>query len=239
MDIKTAHDDDTAIDVSKLTSDLSHEMRTVLGGVIGINELLLTSQLDPHQRTLAQVLEQSTRILLAALDDTVTLSRLMQNNLKIDSAPFDIRAVIAETTDHLGFLMEGKGIVLSLKIDAMPQLVLADRARVKQIIHALILRLVNVLEKTTVEIAASFSNTKANAGEFHFSISGGPIGQFDEQHLSTLTEPIRPGRRYESSWLALYLCYRLTTLMNGACGSVLESKHCKLWITLPMQMPST
>lgn len=225
------------IDADKLVCDLSHELRTVLGGVIGINELLMASELDPQQRQLSQVIERSAKILLSVLDDTVTLARLNQKANQVDQHPFDLRKTILEVKEQLNYLLEARKITLQTDTQTLPPLVVGDSAAIKQILFILMLRLINAVEKTKVALCVKLEPGQGEVGELLIAVSTEPVGVFDERHLSTLNEPMRADRRYDSAWISLYLCHRLVGLLRGTCGADFAPTRCTLWSRLPLSSP--
>ena len=88
---------DEAMEASRLKSEflatMSHEIRTPMNGVIGLNELLLRTDLDDHQRRLAEGLQRAGLTLLGIINDILDLSKIESGKLELEAVDFDVRSV--------------------------------------------------------------------------------------------------------------------------------------------------
>ncbi len=107
---------DQAMEASRLKSEfvatMSHEIRTPMNGVIGLNELLLRTPLDDHQRRLAQGLQSAGLTLLGIINDILDLSKIESGKLELEEADFDVRAVLERVGAVLGGPAHEKGLEL-------------------------------------------------------------------------------------------------------------------------------
>jgi signal transduction histidine kinase len=225
------------IDKAEFVSDLSHELRTILGGVIGINELLLASELSPHQRQLSQTVEQSSKALLLMLNDIVDFTRMELNKVSSESVPFDVKELISEILPQLDYLLKEKHGKVDIKFKTIPPLIVSDRNCIRQIMFFLLLHMIKASAGETVQILLTCADVSDNRGDLRVSTSAS-IGEYDHLYLSTLNEPLNSVRKYDSRWLALYLCHRLVAKMKGTCGAEFNGRNCQLWVTLPVGVPN-
>ena len=75
---------------SELLALASHELRTPMGPIVSMTELLLASPLDNTQRRYGETLQQSAKSLLAVLNDVLDFSKLEAGHCELDLAPFDL-----------------------------------------------------------------------------------------------------------------------------------------------------
>jgi two-component system sensor histidine kinase BarA len=227
-----------SVDRSILVSDLSHELRTLLGGVIGVNELILASDLTAHQRQLSKTIDQSSKTLLTVLNDIVDLSRLEAGKIVFESAPADIQKILDEAVSGFDGLVTARRVKLKHTYSALPPIVLIDANRLRQIATYLLARLISCVEGGTIRLNASAEELSEDQCRVTIKVTGDPIGNYDHVYLTTFSEPLKPGRKHDSRWLSLYLCRHLTLLMGGECGSTINDKTCELWVSVPMKKPA-
>jgi signal transduction histidine kinase len=80
---------------------MSHEMRTPLNGVIGVNDLLLQTPLDVEQRELADLISTSARSLLSLINDILDLTRVESGKLELEYFNFDVRNTVEDAIDSV------------------------------------------------------------------------------------------------------------------------------------------
>jgi signal transduction histidine kinase len=80
---------------------MSHEMRTPLNGVIGVNDLLLQTPLNEEQRELAELIRSSAGSLLSLINDILDLTRVESGKLELEYFDFDIRNTVEDAIDSV------------------------------------------------------------------------------------------------------------------------------------------
>jgi signal transduction histidine kinase/ligand-binding sensor domain-containing protein/CheY-like chemotaxis protein len=209
---------------SDFLANVSHELRTPLTGVIGMADLVLQSELEPMQCENLGVLRQSASGLLGILNDILDLSKVDVGRMELMIETFDPRQCVEEAVQTLAAPAQGKGIGLSSDwAGEVPQRVLGDPLRLRQILLNLLSNAVKFTDTGEVTLLASCRrlDSKMEPGgiELQFSVSdtgmGIPVSQ--QEHIFEAFRQVDNSltRRYGGTGLGLAICKQLAELMDG------------------------
>jgi signal transduction histidine kinase/DNA-binding NarL/FixJ family response regulator len=143
-------------------ANMSHEVRTPFQGLLGMLTLLDEPNLSGRQRDYLQTARDSAMHLLGVLNDILDVSTMESGTLKLSVAPVPLHNVVQEVVDLMQVAALDKG--LELRIDAandLPEWVMADATRVRQILY----NLINNAIKFTPEGLVSASVTRGEPGQ--------------------------------------------------------------------------
>ncbi len=148
-DLELARDRADTADRAKsaFLGSISHELRTPMNGVLGAAQLLAGTRLNAQQRDYIGIIQDSGAILSSLLNDILEMTRVLAEGVQIEASDVDLAALLPRIVEPWSARAAAKGLDVDIEIDpAVPAVVLADPARIGQIVNSL---LSNALKFTT------------------------------------------------------------------------------------------
>lgn len=200
---------------SRFLAMMSHEIRTPLNGVMGTASLLANSELTAEQREHVNALCNSGQMLMTILNDVLDFSKIEANRMGLEELALSPRDLV--TGIHRLYLARAaeKGLRLMMSIEEpVPQWVVGDAVRLKQILGNLLSNAIKFTARGTVGI-----RVWSTSEHLCFEIYDEGIGITITQQAK-LFEPFVQGdaattRRFGGTGLGLAICARLVGLMKG------------------------
>jgi len=122
-----------------LFSMLSHEIRTPMNGIVGMTDLMMTTEMNEQQKYYMEIINESNTRLLEFLNDVLEFSKMEAGQLTVEEEPFDIIATLEETVYLFSTKALEKNLEMILNTDSeIPLYVVGDAPKVRQIIMNLL-----------------------------------------------------------------------------------------------------
>jgi len=207
---------------SELLATVSHEVRTPLGAIISMAELLLATTLDDRQRHYAETLQRSGRGLLTLLNDILDYSKLEAGRFELEQVPFGFAELMQSVSEGLKARAGEKGLASSVDIaEAFPEKLIGDPVRIAQILNNLSDNALKFTEQGSVRIRAGYGRDGDDI-VLRLEVCDTGVGLTPEQ-IAHLFEPWEQGGssvavNYGGTGLGLSIARQLTQTMGGDLG---------------------
>ena len=204
----------------KFLATMSHEMRTPLNGIIGMNALLLDTALEPNQRAYAESVRESSAALLALINDLLDYAKIDAGRMALDKDPFCPKSLVQAVAELLSPRAAEKGIEIAAYVDErIPSHLIGDEARLRQILINLAGNGVKFTDYGGVLIEAHLLDLAPDGARVQFNIRDTGIGIPNEMQETIFQEFSQAdsgaAKRKEGTGLGLAIAHKLVTAMGG------------------------
>lgn len=227
---------------SEFLANMSHELRTPLNGVIGFTRQVLKTPLTDTQRDYLYTIEGSAANLLSIINDILDFSKLDAGKMVLEKIPYSLREATEEALTLLAPSAHQKNIELSFNItSSVPDSLIGDAMRVKQIIINLASNAIKFTEKGSVNIDIKCEQNDHKTATLKVELVDTGVG-IKSQQQEALFEAFGQAdnsitRLYGGTGLGLVISQRLVSEMHGKIGfSSEEGKGSTFWFTFQSEV---
>ncbi|MEM7538277.1 MAG: response regulator [Chloroflexota bacterium] len=216
---------------STFLSQMTHELRTPMNGVLGMATLLGDTDLNEEQQDLLGTLRTSGDTLLTIINDILDLSKIEANKLDLALAPFELKTCLDDTFALFKATAAENNLRLTYHIDDnVPTVLIQDVTRVRQILTNLVSNALKFTDAGSIQVTVSLqepqtettptsSSKTTQQCEVCFAVKdtgmGIPTDRLEQLFDAFSQVDSSISRKHGGTGLGLAICKQLSVLMGG------------------------
>ncbi len=206
---------------AKFLANISHEIRTPINAVIGMNEMVLRESDSEAVQQYAYNIQSASNMLLGLVNDVLDFTKIESGQLELVGQTYTFATMMQDELTMLYARAEGKPLTVQVDVDSqLPVKLYGDELRIKQILMNLLSNAVKYTKEGQITLKVFFQWIDTENIELCFSVTDTGIG-IKKEDLPKLFErfkrlEMRKNQSIEGTGLGLAIVKQLVELMQGS-----------------------
>lgn len=203
-------------------ANMSHEIRTPMNAILGFAEILIDKISDEKQLEYLSAIQTSGKSLLGLINDILDLTKVEMGKLELEYEAVDIHAIFLEMKQIFSQKISEKKIDFIVEIDKdLPNILLLDEIRIRQVLFNLVGNAVKFTDKGFVKLSVNntYPDKDHSKLDLVFSVEDTGIGipgdQLDKIFIAFEQQTGQKYAKYGGTGLGLAIAKRLVEMMKG------------------------
>ena len=212
---------------SQFLARVSHEIRTPINAVIGLNEMILRESHEEHVRQYASDVKDSSMVLLNIINELLDSSKIESGKMELVYAKYELGSLLNDIYNMTAVKAKEKDLEFIIDVDpSMPSAYLGDDKRIRQILLNLLSNAVKYTEKGSITLSVTCCIEQKNASVC-YSVKDTGIG-IKEEDIGRLYDAferfdVKRNRHVEGSGLGMNITQQFLKLMGSEL--LIESEY--------------
>jgi two-component system sensor histidine kinase RpfC len=225
----------------RFLSTVSHEMRTPLNAIIGMNDLLRDTPLNSEQAEMVKAMHEASHSMLKLIENVLDISKIEAGKINIEETDFDLHSLINGTVGVLAPQAEIRGLELRAHVmPEVPHALRGDPYHLRQVLYNLIGNGIKFTQRGGVTLTVSNLGESDHNARLRFAIQDTGIGIAPEAQGRIFESFVQADdsttRRYGGTGLGTTISKQLVEMMGGQIGlQSTPARGSTFWFELPLK----
>lgn len=201
-------------------ASMSHEIRTPINTIIGLNEMILRSDVSRDVAENARNIQGASKMLLTLINDILDLSKMESGKMDIVNVSYETGVFFSDIINIIWVKAKEKGLEFHLNIDSsIPSMLCGDEVRIKQVLINILNNSIKYTSEGAVTLSVKCERISVNRVRVYYDVTDTGMGIKKESipHLFDAFQrvDVEKNRYIEGTGLGLSIVKQLVDLMDG------------------------